>query len=286
MILSRGFPTNFGELVSLVRESTPTPASVTIQAGHFLLYYDTVEDRILPCISSELDAPRHERLRREVGGFPAQTFRLGLNLLEAIGAPQNYLMVVVNDWQYIPKQVDRQRFYKARPNLPTEFRHLLETAPGPPTLLRAEKSAKTGPFHGEMNLRNQYRKVVERMIASGTLPAGVGLESRGEDLVCNLTDAMGSRREVYCSNKTGDCAAEIAQMLRIARQKTACDLFINLYPAVCRSFVEAGTELGEDLLGNGIPTVINVGMPTHQVESPEDLLSECEATLHTWKSRR
>ncbi|MEI7614649.1 MAG: hypothetical protein WCK63_17250, partial [Betaproteobacteria bacterium] len=71
--------------------------------------------------------------------------------------------------------------------------------------------------------------------------------------------------------------------LRIARQKTACDLFINLYPAVCRNFVESGTELGEELLGNGVPTVLNIGMPTHKIETQADLFSECEVTLHNWK---
>jgi hypothetical protein len=134
-----------------------------------------------------------------------------------------------------------------------------------------------------MNLRNQYRKTVERLIADGNLPAEAILEQGSEEIVCSLPDAVGRTWEVYCSSKTGDCAGEIAQMLSLAVQQVGCDCFINIYPAVCRDFVERGTELGNDLLRNGIPNVINIGFPTSGLESREDLLTSCEVSWHRFK---
>jgi len=281
MIVRRTYPRSFAELLAGAQEAAGEARSVTIQAGHFLLYYDIVEDRLLPCISSELTSPRHDLLRREAGAFPTLSWALGLRLLDALGAPAKQVMIVVNDWQYLPKVgVDRHRFYESFKRLPAGYTEELQNYAGRVTLLQPTRGTGTAPFFGEMNLRNQYRKRVERMLESGGLPAEAIVEHHGDDVVCSLPDAVGRRHEVYCSNKTGDCAAEIAQMLLLARQATACDCFINLHPAVCREFVERGTELGEELLGNGIGNVLNVGLPTSDVRSEADLLSGCEVAWH------
>jgi len=280
MIVSRTHPRTFDELLNLVKDAAQGAQSLVIQAGHFLLYYDIVEDRLLPCISSELTSPRHELLRHEAGEFPLLTWQLGLELLNSLSAASRHVMVVVNDWQYLPKDIDRRRFYESFRHLPESYIDALNNYEGCLSLLEPPQGTGTRPFYGEMNLRNQYRKTVERLIADGNLPAEAILKQDSDELVCSLPDAVGRTWEVYCSNKTGDCAAEIAQMLNLAVQQTGCDCFINIYPAVCRDFVERGTELGNDLLRNGLPNVINIGFPTNGVESRADLLTSCEVAWH------
>lgn len=284
MIVSRTYPRSIEELFAVVKEAAQGAQSVVMQAGHFLLYYDVVEDQLLPCISGELTSPRHHLLRREAGGFPLLTWKLGLELLDSLQAASRQVMVVVNDWQYLPKNVDRRRFYGSFKNLPECYSNELKQYESHLHLLEPPQGTGTKPFYGEMNLRNQYRKTVERLIADGNLPAEVIMEQSSEAIVCTLPDAVGRTWEVYCSSKTGDCAGEIAQMLNLAAQQTCCDCFINIYPAVCRDFVERGTELGNYLLGNGIHKVINIGFSTNGLESCEDLLTSCEVAWHRFEN--
>lgn len=280
MIASRLHPRTTEALTALAVDAARGATSVVVQAGHFLLYYDIVEDRLLPCVAGELTSPRHELVRREAGEFPLLSLKLGLEVLAAIPARSRSLMIVVNDWQYLPKEIDRRRFYETFKRLPAGYEAALDRYRGKIDLLVPPKGAGTTPFFGEMNLRNQYRKNVERLMESRSLPESAIVEQGPGGVVCSLSDAVGRRREVYCSSKTGDCAGEIAQMLRSARELAACDCFINFYPAVCRDFVESGTEIGEDLLGNRIARVLNIGLPTSGVETAEDLLTACEVAWH------
>jgi len=280
MIVSRTHPRTVEELFKLVQDAAQGAKSVVMQAGHFLLYYDVVEDQLLPCISGELTSPRHELLRREAGEFPLLTWQLGLELLNSLNMASLQIMVVVNDWQYLPKNVDRRRFYESFRHLPEGYNKALEHYGDRLHLLEPPQGTGTFPFYGEMNLRNQYRKSVERLITDGNLPADAILLQSSEEIVCSLPDSVGRTWEVYCSNKTGDCAGEIAQMLNLAVQQADCDCFINIYPAVCRDFVERGTELGNELLRNGIANVINIGFPTNGLETRDDLLPSCEVTWH------
>jgi hypothetical protein len=280
MIISREHPESRDALIALVMSAAKDARSVTVQAGHFLLYYDVVEDQLLPCISSELTSPRHEILRKSVGAFPLLSWQLGLEILNALGADRKHIMVVVNDWQYLPRTVERRIFYDAFRRLPHGYSEALQLCKGTVNLLEPPSGSVTRPFYGEMNLRHQYRKTVEALIAKRLLPDQAVLEQGLDELVCSLPDAVGRRWEVYCSNKTGDCAAEIAQMLHLAELQTHCDCFINLYPAVCRDYVERGTELGHQLLGNRIKTVLNLGFQTSAIETIEDLCSTSDIACH------
>jgi hypothetical protein len=280
MIVSRTHPRTFDALLSLVHDAARGAQSVVMQAGHFLLYYDIVEDCILPCVSGELTSPRHELIRHEAGNFPLLTWQLGLELLDSLQVATRHAMVLVNDWQYLPKNIERRRFYESFGHLPDGYINALERYEDRLQLLGPPQGSGTHPFYSEMNLRNQYKKAVERLITNGTLPSEAILEQRTDEIVCSLPDAVGRTREVYCSNKTGDCAAEVAQMLSLAVKQADCDCFINIYPAVCRDFVELGTELGNDLLRINLPNVINIGFPTNGVESREDLLVSCEVAWH------
>ena len=253
-----------------------------MQAGHFLLYYDSAKDEIVPCLKDEMREDDDARAR-EYGQFPFLTWCFGLRALDALPQINKYVMIVINDWQFVPKHVNRSQFYERYWRLPKSYERELDRYEGRIKLLQPDP-IKTGistrPFFGEMNLRNFYRRNVDRLIKHGQLPPNASLRSEGKDVYCDFVDSAGNTREIYCSGYGGDCSAEIAQMLSFARKKTGCQTFINLYPGVCREFIQYGTSLAEDLFQAGFGTVLNVGFPSCNVNSEQDLLSECEATLH------
>jgi len=282
MLAQSYFPRDEETLRGLFGHATADAGCIVMQAGHFLLYYDSASDSIIPCISEEL--PEHDAERaREYGQFPFLTWCLGLRALDALPQTNKYVMIVVNDWQFVPKHANRSQFYEKYRRLPDSYQRELDRYGGRIKLLQPDPiktGVSTRPFFGEMNLRNYYRRNVDRLIKHGQLPPNTLVRSEGQNVYCDFVDSSGNTKEVYCSGKAGDCSAEIAQMLNFARSKTGCETFINLYPAVCREFIQYGTSLAEDLFQSGFETVLNIGFPSCNVNSEQELLSDCEATLH------
>ncbi len=282
MILERLYPKTLGELESMVAPRCADATSVTVQAGHFLVYYDRTEDQLLPCVESELLGPRHEVIRKEVGHFPLLTWEIGVRLLASLPAPKKHLMVLVNDWQYLPDGIDRSRFYEAHKTLPASYTSILETEEDSIELLTPHqygKSMFTGDFFGEQSLRNQYGKHVKQLIAQGKLPDNAELDMNGDTLSCSLVDVVGHKQEIYCAGKGQNCTHEVAELLHTVASITQCSVFINLFPLVCKQYVEAGTELGFDLFNTPVATVINIGMPATGVLSLEQLCASSAITL-------
>ena len=282
MILERLYPKTLGELNSLVALKCADAASVTVQAGHFLVYYDRTEDQLLPCIGSELLGPRHDVIRKEVGHFPLLTWEIGISLLAALPVTQKHIMVLVNDWQYLPDGIDRVRFYESHNRIPTSYANVLEREGGSIKLLtppRLGKALLVGDFFSEQSLRNQYAKHVKQLIAQDELPSNVELNTNGGTLSCSLVDVVGKKQEIYCTGKGQNCTHEVAELLFVAESLTNCEVFINLFPLVCKQYVEAGTELSLDLFKTPIRTVINIGMPATGVSSMEQLCTSSAVTL-------
>jgi hypothetical protein len=282
MNLSRHYPETFEELQSLVAKAASGARSVVMQAGHFLLMHHPVTGQIVPCIASK--AKSSDFVTNAYGHFPLLTWHLGARLLASLPANvEKRLMVVVNDWQYLSESGDRADFYANYGRLPSEYTDILLEYPEIGVL--EPRSIKTGvstrPFFGEMNLRNQYRRHVEKLIKRGDLPPKARVSEKDGEITCSLpTGAVGEDREVYCSKRSADCAAQIDEMLHFARLEVACDCYINLYPAVCSAFVEYGTLLSESLLRNDLPVVLNLGFPSTEVASEEELLADCQGMLH------
>ena len=282
MILERLYPKTLGDLESLVASRCANAMSVTVQAGHFLVYYDRTEDQLLPCVGSELLGPRHDVIRKEVGHFPELTWNIGVKLLNSLPAVKKHIMVLVNDWQYLPDGVDRVRFYESHHRIPASYADVLETDGGSIKLLTPQglgKAPLAGDFFSEQSLRNQYGKHVKQLIAQGKLPANVALETNGDALSCSLVDAVGNKQEIYCTGKGQNCTHEVAELLYVVTSLTQCDVFINLFPIVCKQYVEAGTELGFALFATPIRIVINIGMTATGSSSTEQLCASSTMTL-------
>ena len=286
MISGRYFPTNIAELLNIVsRESCcfSEPPVIAIQAGHFLVYYDNTENRLVPGIESELNSPRLAPISQEIGRFPFLSWQLGLGLLNAISAGRKQILVLVNDWQYLPSTLNRASFYINYHRLPQAYVDALTVVDSDISLLTPKhygKSLNTGDFFSEQALRKSYGRRLKQMIKDGTLPDGFEISSDGEHLTCTLHDAIGGNQEVYCTSKSQNCSHEVAELIKQVHDLTNNNIFINLFPHSCTEFVEQGTELGLYLFHPRINLIINIGMPAISINTINDLMTDCSITLH------
>lgn len=283
MKLTHSFPQNYQALRDLTIASVGDAQSVVFQAGHFLLVYDEATRTILPCIHGHPSTETRPMLFESYGHFPLLTWKLALRLLSDLKVPSKNIMIVVNDWQYLPEGTERFDFYRRQAGrLPAEFAEELQAGAPSVSLLEPEikGSVSTAPFYGEMNLRNRYTRRVRDLVSSRRLPASAIIHESESGVSCKLPDLSGAHQEIYCSGKTGDCTAEIAEMLREANARTGATCFVNLYPLVCRSFVELGTSRAEELFQVPLRSVLNLGFPSSGVTDEGDLIQECEASLH------
>lgn len=283
MITQQLYPKSVSEVRDALVAHSESFKSVVMQCGHFLLYYDIVENRLLPGIASELAGSRHERLREEFGHFPELTWEIGLDFLSAINVPNRNAMIAVNDWQYVPDGIDRHPFYADTTVLPRSYQEALKQADVPINVLSLERRNATGPaspFFSEQTLRNQYVRHVKDLIRKGMLPPDAELSDEEGVAVCNLTDILGEDREIYCSTKNANCATEVTEMIDQAYRLTGCDLFINIFPSVCQQFVEVGSEIPYRLFKTPVRRIINIAMPARRVISFDDLMNGAHYSVH------
>lgn len=247
-----------------------------------MLYYDSVEDQVVPCIAPLLAAPRHAPLRRALGHFPVLSWREALRLLDDLPVKERFIFVLVNDWQYCPAGAQRAAFYDRYTKLPDVFEAMLMSRRTSPRLLRPSKSSTgAGLFFSEQALRNQYQRRIKRMIADGTLPPDVQVQKHDRGLTCSIDDLLGRHEEIFCAGKGANCTGEVAELVRQVSDLTRCDLFINLFPSVCREFVIAGTELSARLFSPTVRTVINVALPAAELSENDDLWEATRIAIHT-----
>jgi hypothetical protein len=284
VILERKFPRNVEELIDAFQRETSESRAVVIHAGHFLLHYDEDDQRLIPCIATEMMSPRYEAFRREYGEFPLLSWKLACRISEALPAVPRYICVLVNDWQYVPKGIDQAKFYDEFDRLPAAYVAEVQATRGTKAKLLTPRGpsefSASRPYFSERSLRNRYHKRVKRLIRRNALPEDVEINADENGVSCSLLDVMGEKREVYCASSDADCSSEVAELIDRAFTHVDCDTFINLYPAVCKEFVEAGSELPSRLFRTGVSLIINLALPASGVMSEQNLLKEAEMTIH------
>jgi hypothetical protein len=287
MTIERIFPRDEAQFVDVLRHQLKGIRSAVVHAGHFLLHVDERTGKAMPCIAEVMEGD--ENLRREVGYFPLLSWSLACRALQAIERVDFYLLVIVNDWQYVADPELRKGFYEEWQSLPPSF---ITAARAIAPRIKFLKPAGAGssnaqtPFFSERSLRNRYNRRLRAMLRDGRLPPGLSI---GQDPdapeACHLRDAVGGRLEVYCPGKDADCSKEIAQVIDEAYRQTACEAFVNFYPAVCQPFVEAGSELPVRLFGTGVDRVINIALPATGVLREADLIADSEIAVHNLRDR-
>jgi hypothetical protein len=285
MRLTRHFPRNYEALRDLILKTVGDSKSVVFQAGHFLLIYDETTGTISPCIHGDTGMPGDSPLAANFGRFPILTWQLALKLLDDLSTPEKNLMIVSNDWQYLPKGIDRSDFYSSQAGkLPKSYSDSLYDQKGSVSVLEplpVKNGISTAPFFGEMNLRNRYQRRVSKLVESGSLPSSAIIDRTEGRISCKMPGLSGAMEEFYCSGQSGDCAAEIAEMLCESHERTNADVFVNLYPIVCQDFVEQGVLRSFQLFKTPFRAVLNLGFPSSGISTESELLQGCEASLHS-----
>lgn len=284
MQLTRTYPQTAGELGAIIREVSQEAEAVIVQAGHFLLYFDEKTREVYPCIADEQGSQEDsEGALHNHGHFPLLSWKLGLGLLQQAQPLNKAALVLVNDWQYMPKPASRLDFYARHKELPLSYTSVLSQMPEPIKVLQPERDhveSGTAPFFGEMNLRNRYKKRLARMIKAGALPHDASTELNGEQVSCFLPIDGGSPTEIYCSAKSADCTAEVAELVTQLAERHPNLTFVNIYPSVCREFVAKGTMLAQRLFNARVASVVNVGVLSSQVFTENDLMQGAEVSVN------
>lgn len=280
MISARHHPRTREDLFNVVKTELLGARVAVAQAGHFLLYEDQASGRALPCLESELTEPQYEGLSREFGRFPHLSWRLAGDLLDALPLEERYLLVLVNDWQYVSNRAARDAFYREHQRLPDVYRegshpsvHLL-TPRGPAGF------DESSPFFSERALRNLFHRRLKKLTGSEELPQGLNVSRTPAGATCSV-EVMGQMREVYCSTQSADCSGEVAQLLDDSHRLVGCDAFINFAPSVCQTFVDLGSQLPCKLFGTQIRRIINISLPATHIACEQDMLAEASVTVHS-----
>lgn len=280
MISARHHPRTREALFDVVKTALVGARSAVAQAGHFLLYEDELSGRALPCVESELAEPKYRGLSREFGRFPHLSWRLAGDLLKSLPLEKRYLLVLVNDWQYVPNSAARDAFYCEYQQLPDVYREdhrpdvELLTPRGP-----AQFDEKA-PFFSERVLRNQFHRRLKKLAGSPELPKGLKVSRTQTGAACSV-EVMGQMQEVYCSTKSADCSGEVAQLVDDSHRLVGCDTFINFAPSVCQTFVDLGSQLPTKLFGTPIRRIINISLPATHIACEQDMLAEASITVHS-----
>jgi len=281
MIAGRHFPRSGAELGDIITEALRQSRTVAVQSGHFRLYDLPSGDKAGACIASEMQDEALEQLKEEHAYFPHLTWDLACRVLVDVPQKERYLLVLVNDWQYVRRIQARAAFFDDHLQLPKSYaipppgvRLLTPTGPSDFGVER--------PYFSERSLRNSFHRRLKKMVASGELPPGIELEMNSSGAACSLVDAAGERKEIYCSSKSADCAGEVAELIDRTHELVEWDTFINFFPIVCKQFVELGTEAANGIFATPMRQVINVALPATRVRTEQDLLDEAEITIHTF----
>ncbi|TAG11146.1 MAG: hypothetical protein EAZ42_01605 [Verrucomicrobia bacterium] len=287
MNLTHHFPKDYEALRDLTIAAVGDAQSVVFQAGHFLLMYDKSKGCLVSCVQGEPITPVIEPFFEAYGHFPILTWKLALKLMAELETPQKHVMIAVNDWQYVPKDVNRSSFYTGQIGLPQVYSETLALHSDSVALLEPKppvsNAVSTAPFYGEMNLRNRHKNRMAQLIADGKLPPSARIEESNGNVVCLLPDLSGALQEAYCTGKSADCTGEVAEMIYEATTRTGATAFVSLFPSVCRHYVELGSMRAVEIFGARTTSILNLGFPSAGVESEATLIAECEASLHLFK---
>ena len=282
MVIKREFPKTMEQLIQIVAKYTRKTDAVAVQAGHFLVYYDHTENLLLPCVKEELlSSPRFSYINESVGQFPMLTWEAGVELVNSIPSAKKALLTIVNDWQYLPKDIDRMDFFRKYPQLFESYKKYLNFKNGLSFLSPGQLGMKTetGVWFSEVSLRNQFNRKKTKKIKKNELHEKYIIERKNNQLSCSLMDTVGKKQQVYCAGKRGNCTHELAELNRQVLQMGNFDLLINFFPLVCKNYVQTGTDWAYELFLDQNIT-INIGMVSTFVSKKNDLFENCEVTIH------
>lgn len=282
MIIGKYNPNNLDELIKIINKYTNCVESVSMQSGHFLVYYDNTEDRFIPVIAHELSSPRHQIIKEEIGYFPIISWEVGIKILKNINVKSKNILVLVNDWKYVNKGVDKWRFYKTYNKIPPYYIELINKSQDNINIIKPPSDCQnvyTGDFFSEQSLRNQFEIHVKNIFENADGKSIIELnkiftEVYGDNIkpIENIFDYL------FCKNKM--CISEVAQLIFIISKYFKHNMFLNIVPILCRDYVIKGTELSWSLFESKIDYVINIILNFQYIKTERDITKDMEVIVH------
>jgi hypothetical protein len=215
--------------------------------GHFMLFYSSRDRCLVPGIFEDIEyKDLQQAVLNRVGIFPSYTWNLGIVLGEhyksVFGKPVK-LLLLVNDWQYVPEHGEaasyRSAFYEKFTELPLIYASRLQASTHltKQDILSSRRHKLAFP---ETWLRYRFQNTAKRLVKTGKLQKRCLLDKPGQSEV-SYTDNSGTSLPLISCGITG-CAGEITEMISEVHRSGGRYLLI-LAPAECHAPIQAGVEI-------------------------------------------
>ncbi|GAA3025478.1 hypothetical protein [Streptosporangium longisporum] len=225
-------------------------ADLVVMGGHFMLFEDEESGRLVPgVIEEQTGETMRRRVCGRVGVFPGYTWELSAGLLREYAAAgvNSRLLLLVNDWQYVPVTGRpagelRAEFFEGFTALPPSYEKILcEFGLSAADVLPSRKHPLAFP---ETWLKYRFQKSADRLVKQGRLEKRYLPGGNGDSEVAFL-DAAGNHRTLISCGITG-CAGEITEM--IAEVYRAGHRSILIFaPGECLMPVQTGVDIALSL---------------------------------------
>ncbi|WP_049575333.1 LPD16 domain-containing protein [Nonomuraea sp. SBT364] len=225
-------------------------ASLVVMGGHFMLFEDATSGRLVPgVIEEQADATMRRRIAGRVGVFPGYTWQLSAGLLRDYAAEgvDSRLLLLVNDWQYVPSAGRpaselRAEFFAGFTALPASYEEILRDAGlSASDVLPSRKHPLAFP---ETWLKYRFQKSADRLVKQGRLEKRY-LDSGSGDSEVAFLDADGNYRTLISCGITG-CAGEITEMVAEV-YRAGYRAILIFAPGECLMPVQTGVDIALSL---------------------------------------
>ncbi|MFL6874506.1 hypothetical protein ACJ6YJ_06525 [Pseudomonas marginalis] len=234
---------------------------LVIMGGHFMLFYDSESNSLVPGVSQDLQGEIiRARVRDRVGIFPLYTWEMALKIggVYKIKTKNKVrFLLLINDWQYTPEfgsaGEHRDRFYRHFQSLPSSYKKSMK-AQGLFSEEDILPSRKNNLAFPETWLKYRFQKSATKLVQQGKLErkyVGDGLK----ETEISFVDNNGNYSQLISCGVTG-CAGEITEMLREVYEY-GHRLILIFAPNECHSPVKVGIEIALKLYElNGMKVIV------------------------------
>ncbi|MEU4549603.1 hypothetical protein [Nonomuraea dietziae] len=223
---------------------------LVVMGGHFMLFEDEASGRLVPgVIEEQADETMRRRIAGRVGIFPGYTWELSAGLLRdyAAAGVDSRLLLLVNDWQYVPATDRpagelRAEFFEGFTALPASYEKILcEAGLSAADVLPSRKHPLAFP---ETWLKYRFQKAADRLVKQGRLEKRYLGGGSGDSEVAFL-DAAGNYRTLISCGITG-CAGEITEMVAEV-YRAGYRAILIFAPGECLMPVQTGVDIALSL---------------------------------------
>jgi hypothetical protein len=250
---------------------------VIINCGHFLVISDNSTNKSAYTSILNFDVPdeKKEQIFEEFGDFSFGTFELGIELLNSLSFCQFdfKLTLLVNDWQRIEKDLDRDQskpnkfrnqFFKSFIDPPQPYMELIQKFNLTESIWFGD-NIEDYFFFRETRLRDRFKRNIkklseEHLFALNDQMCLTSCSEFNKNIESNTYYHYSKEFGITKLAEKGKvgCAGEITQLILEISQKQNETTLINILPKACSQSVILGTKIAFDIESSLEMQVINV----------------------------